>query len=93
MDLWYLSSQFSSVAPKQNNQNRAISWPFAIRTARLLTAWLRYRSYVVGVGLQRSLPTIPECLCYSASSFARSKQDEEAKLLRRQGSFLTYELV
>ena len=67
--------------------NRAISRPFAIaiRAARLLTAWLRYRSIVV-VGLKRSLPTIPSCLCYSALSFARSKQDEEAKL-RRQGSF------
>ncbi|KAH0439080.1 hypothetical protein IEQ34_023306 [Dendrobium chrysotoxum] len=45
-----------------HKKKRAISWPFAIRTARLLTAWLRYRSVVV-VGLSRSLPTIPECLC------------------------------
>lgn len=37
----------------------AISRPFdiAIRAARLYTAWLRYRSYVV-VGLKSSFPTI-----------------------------------
>lgn len=64
----------------------AISRPFAIaiRAARLYTAWLRYRSYVV-VGLKTSIPTIQECLFSSA---ARSKQDEVA-LLRSQGSFRT----
>lgn len=84
--LWYFCSQFSSVAPKLNKKKeRAISRPFAIaiRAARLLTAWLRYRSHVV-VGLKRSLPTIPECL--QTLSFARSKQDEEVSH-RRQGSF------
>ncbi|KAF3957588.1 hypothetical protein CMV_017406 [Castanea mollissima] len=55
--------------------------------ARLYTAWLRYRSYVM-VGLKSSIPTIQECLLSSARSFARSKQDEVA-LLRRQGSFRT----
>lgn len=67
----------------------AISRPFAIaiRAARLYTAWLRYRSYVV-VGLKTSIPTIQECLLSSARSFARSKQDEVA-LLRSQGSFRT----
>lgn len=67
----------------------AISRPFAIaiRAARLYTAWLRYRSYVV-VGLKTSIPTIQECLFSSARSFSRSKQDEVA-LLRSQGSFRT----
>ncbi|KAK9101011.1 hypothetical protein Scep_024441 [Stephania cephalantha] len=46
--------------------------------ARLFTAWLRYRSLV---GRNCSIPTIPECLLYSARSFARSKQDEEASKL------------
>ena len=68
---------------------RAISRPFviAIRAARLYTAWLRYRSYVV-IGLKSRIPTILLCLLSSARSFARSKQDEVA-LLRRQGSFRT----
>lgn len=69
---------------------RAISRPFAIaiRAARLYTAWLRYRFYVV-VDLKSSIPAIPECLLSSARSFTRSKQDEVA-LLRRQGSFHTW---
>ena len=68
---------------------RAISRPFAIASwaARLYTAWLHYRSYVV-VDLKSCIPAIPECLLSSARSFARSKQDEGA-LLRRQGSFRT----
>jgi hypothetical protein len=81
----------AGVSPeKKNGKNRAISRPFAIaiRAARLYTAWLRYRSYVVMVGLKSSIPTIQECLLSSARSFARSKQDEVA-LLRRQGSFRT----
>ena len=55
-------------------KKRAISRPFAIaiRAARLYTAWLCYRSYVV-VGLKTSIPTIQECLLSSARSFARSK--------------------
>lgn len=73
----------------RRKEKRAISRPFAIatRAARLYTAWFRYRSYVV-VELKSSIPAIPECLLYSARSFARSKQDEVA-LLRRQGSFRT----
>lgn len=88
--LWAWKARWS---PRIKGKKRAISGPFAIaiRAARLYTAWLRYRSYVM-VGLKSSIPTIQECLLSSARSFARSKQDEVA-LLRRQGSFLTYELV
>ncbi len=49
----------SSPLKSPNNKKRAISRPFAIaiRAARLYTAWLRYRSYVV-VGKKSSIPTI-----------------------------------
>ncbi|GAA0175218.1 hypothetical protein LIER_28442 [Lithospermum erythrorhizon] len=83
-----LRSKPGAALGPNKGENRAISRPFAIaiRTARLSTAWLRYRSYVV-VDLKSSIPAIPECLLSSARSFARSKQDEVA-LLRRQGSLL-----
>lgn len=84
---WACKARWS---PRIKGINRAISRPFAIaiRAARLYTAWLRYRSYVM-VGLKSGIPTIQECLLSSARSFARSKQDEVA-LLRRQGSFRTW---
>jgi len=42
-----------------NKGEKAISRPFAIarRAARLYTAWLRYRSYVV-IGLKSGIPAI-----------------------------------
>lgn len=71
-----------------NKGEKAISRPFAIarRAARLYTAWLRYRSYVV-IGLKSGIPAI-QAYFSSARSFARSKQDEGAEL-RRQGSLRT----
>nr|QGW48272.1 hypothetical protein [Raphanus sativus]QGW48494.1 hypothetical protein [Raphanus sativus] len=43
-----------------NKGEKAISRPFAIarRAARLYTAWLRYRSYVVVIGLKSGIPAI-----------------------------------
>ncbi|KAJ0074672.1 hypothetical protein Patl1_37500 [Pistacia atlantica] len=61
---------------------------YCLRAARLYTAWLRYRSYVV-VDLQSSLPAIPECLLSSARSFARSKQDEVALLFADKARSVT----
>jgi len=87
---WRIAVLWACKARWSPRGKKAISRPFAvaIRAARLYTAWLRYRFYVV-VNLKGSIPAILECLFSSARSFARSKQDEVAPL-RRQGPFRTW---
>ncbi|KAJ8612897.1 hypothetical protein MRB53_037224 [Persea americana] len=75
LPLFWAISGSSLGGPKSRQGCSGLAPPAGSGAARLLTAWLRYRSYVV-VGLQSSIPTIPECL--RTRSFARSKQDENS---------------